>query len=182
MDRHRAPKDANAPDVALKPLPPAWMLEYSDWYKGRFKSEPPAVSEEADPPGARFAVTMGYHMHTRPSQCLPACLLRARDTIPKEHYYKARFTNEEGLSRTFTPRSDIMDILEEPDLLRFGRKVRVAVEGGPNPEWRRAAGWAFANVLGDPSFDLGLNSELAQEKWAALERIMSRVGLHRPPA
>ena len=88
MEKLKAPESAYAALSDVKPLPPAGAGEYAAWYRGRFRTDPPGIEENVD--GAtgesRFTVTMGYHMHTRPSECIPSMLRRVRDLIPKEKY------------------------------------------------------------------------------------------------
>ncbi len=179
MEKLKATEPAYAALSDVKELPPPGAGEYAAWYRERFKADPPAIAENVDPATgeSRFTVVMGYHMHTRPSECIPSMLRRVRELIPREKYYKLRVSNGDGGTTTLTPVSDVLDMFEDPNLFKCGKQVTVSAEGGTGRQWRRVAGWAFANVFGDPSFDLGLNAPVAEEKWARLEDTLHKAAL-----
>lgn len=57
---------------------------------------------------------------------------------------------------------------------REGTKVKVNVVGGVGDEWRQNAGFIFANLLGDLSFNYELELQIPLEKFDRLTSIMKR--------
>lgn len=114
-------------------------------------------------------------MHIAPTGNFKYALSALKSTLPKAASYKVRVSREDGLDESeISYTSNGLEIMNALVYFREGTKVKVNVVGGVGDEWRQNAGFIFANLLGDLSFNYELELQIPLEKFDRLTSIMKR--------
>jgi hypothetical protein len=165
----------------LKGLRSGWEEDYKLWYRGRFNIEPPGIVSFSDPATSETVhrFKMGYDGHLRPAKALVMLLGAMKGTLTPEMFYRVEIRGEgrpAGAKVSYMSR--VSDVLSDPDLGELLRKdniLEVRLSGGeksPNRGWMDKAGWIVANMLADPTFDMGSESDRSAEVLGRMIRLL----------
>ncbi|MFH1788259.1 MAG: hypothetical protein ABH834_02620 [Candidatus Altiarchaeota archaeon] len=157
----------------VDPLESTWAREYQGWYSERFNEAAPAVSAESGPDGTTYTAELAYGIHVAPTANFKHALSAVKSTLPREVHYNVGLCRVDGQDTAqLSHMSTGMEVMSALAQFREGTKVKVKVEGGVGGEWRDKAGFVFANMLGDVSFNYELELPIPLEKWDRLASII----------